>query len=112
MKVGWLLAWLIQIAAMLVVCLLQALTYPVSPVLYAALLWVGLPLAGFATALLAVRHGLNNYLAFLAPAPCLYAAHYALWRFAPSAGAALVTCLVSLVGAATGEVMNQRVGRR
>ena len=112
MKHRWLLAWLVQIAVMLVVCLLQALTYPISPALYAALLWVAVPLAGFVTALLAVRHGLNNYLAFLAPAPCLFAAHYSLWRFAPSAGAALASCLAALVGAATGEVMNQRGGRR
>ena len=112
MKPRWLWAWLAQVALMLAACLLQALTYPLSPALYTALLWVFVPLAGFATACLAVRHGLNNYLAILAPAPCLYAAHYALWRFAPSVGAALITFLAALVGAATGEVMNQRDHRK
>ena len=91
MKRRWLWAWLGQIVVMLAVCLVQALTYPVSPLLYGALLWGLVPLAGMATACAAVRLGLNNYLAWLAPAPCLYASHYALWRFAPSAGAALLT---------------------
>lgn len=112
LKHRWLRAWLVQVALMLAACLLQAATYPVSPALYGALLWGAVPLAGLATACLAVRRGLNNYLAWLAPAPCLYAAHYALWRFAPSPGAALLTAFASLVGAAAGEVLNRRGRRR
>ena len=112
MKHRWLRAWLAQIGIMLAVCLLQALTYPASPALYRVLLWAAVPLAGLATACLAVRRGLNNYLAWLAPALCLYAAHYALWQFAPSAGAALLTAFASLVGAASGEVLNQRSERK
>ena len=112
MKHRWLWAWLAQIGIMLVVCLAQSVTYPLSPALYGALLWVAVPLAGLLTACFATRRGLNNYLAWLAPALCLYAAHYALWRFTPSAGAALLTAFASLVGAAAGEVLNQRDGRR
>ena len=103
MKRTWILAWLLQIAAMLAVCLLQALTYTVHPALYAALLWALVPLAGAYTAYRAVRRGLLNYAAWIAPPVCLYAAHYAIWGFAPSAGAALLTAFCALVGAAAGE---------
>ena len=112
MKHRWLWVWLIQIAVMLLFCLVQAAVYPVSITLYGAGLWVLTPLAGMLSACLATRRGLNNYLAWLAPAPCLFAAHYLLWRYPPSAGAALLTALMSLVGAAAGEVLNRRGPRR
>ena len=108
MKHHWILAWLLQIATMLAVCLVQALTYTVHPVLYAALLWILVPLAGGCTAYRAVRRGLLNYAAWIAPPVCLYAAHYGMWGFAPSAGAALLAAFCALVGAATGEVVKQR----
>ncbi len=111
MKLRWLWAWLLQAVVMLAVSLVASLTYPLSPVLYGALLWAAVPLAGMFTACRATRRGLNNYLAWLLPAPCLYAAHYALWRFSPSAGAALLTAFLSLVGAAAGDVLNRREKR-
>ena len=108
MRHRWLWAWLGQIAVMLAVSLLASLARPASEALYSLLTWALVPAAGLLTACAAVRLGLNNYLAWLAPAPCLYAAHYALWRFSPSAGAALLTAFLSLVGAAAGDVLNQR----
>ena len=105
MKHRWILAWMIQIAEMLAACAAQALSYGVHATLYGLLLWVGVPLAGLFTACAAVKRGLLNYAAWIATPACLYAAHYALWGFSPAAGAALVTALASLVGAAAGEVI-------
>ena len=108
MKHRWLFAWALQIGGMLIAGLLASLTYGAGALFYGVALWAIVPLAGLATACLAVRMSLNNYLAWLAPAPCLYAAHYLLWGFSPPAGAGLLTALLSLVGAAAGEVLNRR----
>lgn len=103
----WPMAWGVQIAVTLAAGFAAAAAYGVHPALYGAMLWGLVPLAGGWTACRAVRRGLLNYAAWIAPPACLYAAHYALWRFAPSAGAALLCAFVSLVGAAAGEVLNQ-----
>ena len=55
-----------------------------------------------------MRGGLNNYLAWIMPAPCLYGVNYLVWGFAPPAGPALLTAFLSLVGAAAGQVIVQR----
>ena len=108
MKHRWIFAWGLQIAEMLAAGLLAALAFGWGATAYGLLLWAGMPLAGLATSCRAVRRGLNNYLAWLAPAPCLYAAHALVWGFSPSAGAALLTAFLSLVGAAAGEELNRR----
>ena len=108
MKKRWYVAWAIQIIEMLLAGLLASASNLVSAPLYAVLLWAGAPLAGLFTSCRAVRRGLNNYLAFLAPAPCLYLAHALLWGFIPQAGPGLVTAFLSLIGAAAGEVLNRR----
>ena len=108
MKHRWLLAWGLQILEMLAAGLLAALSYSVAAGLYVVLLWGGVPLAGLFTSCRAVRRGLNNYLAWIAPALCLFAAHYLMWGFSPAVGAGLLTAFLSLVGAAAGEVLNQR----
>lgn len=112
MKRSWWIAWGIQILEMLAAGLIASLSFAVHPALYAALLWAGMPLAGLFASCRAVRRGLNNYLAWLAPAPCLYAAHYALWGFSPAAGAGLLTAFFALVGAAAGQVLNQREAKK
>ena len=105
-KVGWLIAWLVQIAAMLAVCLAASLTLSIHPGLNAAALWLLVPCAGGFTAFRAVKGGLLNYAAWIAPPICLYAVHRAVWGYAPPTGAALLCAFVSLVGAAAGEVWN------
>ena len=108
MKHRWILAWILQAVEMLAAGLLAALAVSWGTIPSGALLWAGMPLAGLFSACQATRRGLNNYLAWLAPAPCLYAAHIALWGFAPPAGPALLTAFCALVGAATGQVLVQR----
>lgn len=111
MKHRWIAALGIQAAEMLAAGFVQAFSYGVHPALYAALLWAGMPLAGLLTACAAVNRGLNNYAAWIAPPACLYAAHFAVWGYSPSAGAALLTALAALVGAAAGEVLVRRSKR-
>ena len=108
MRHRWIGAWLLQIGEMALVCLAQALSYRVSGGLYALGLWVGVPLAGLLTAFGAVKRGLINYAAWIAPPACLFGMHYLIWRYSPSAGAGLLTALTSLIGAAAGEVWVQR----
>ena len=111
MRHKWILAWAIQIAEMASVCLIQALLLNVSGPWYTLALWIGVPLAGMLTACRAVRRGLLNYAAWLAPPACLFLVHFLVWYYSPSAGAALLTAFTALVGAAAGEVLNQRSRR-
>lgn len=104
----WPLAWLLQWIVMALVGFLTALTASIHPALYAVALWGCTPLAGGATAFGAVRRGLLNYAAWIAPPICLYAAYRALWGYAPPAAAALICAFCSLVGAAAGEVYVQQ----
>ena len=110
MKQRWIWAWALQILEMLAVGLLVALTEEAGALIRGIALWGLMPLAGMAASLQAVRRGLNNYLAWIAPAACLFAANYLLWGYSPPAGPALVTALASLVGAAAGEVIRQGNG--
>ena len=103
LKRNWAVAWLIQTAEMLAVCLVQALCFGIAP-LDDILLWGAVPLAALFTAFQAVRRGLNNYVAWLAPPVCLFAAHYFIWRYSPSAGAAMLAAFTAIVGAAAGDV--------
>ena len=110
---AWLRAWLKQIFIMLALCLIACALFGAIPNwLYGALLWGFVPLAGLVTAAKAVQGGLLNYAAWIAPPACLYAAHYAIWRFAPSAGAAMVCAFASLVGAAAGQVTLEHLQRQ
>ena len=93
---------------MAAVGLLAALAEGAGALPRALMLWVAVPLAGLFTALQAVRGGLNNYLAWIPPVPCLYLANKLVWGYAPPAGPALLTDLTSLVGAAAGQVLLQR----
>ena len=79
MKHRWVWAWALQIAEMMAVGLIAAFTQGVNPVLHGAMLWGVAPAAGLVTACRAVLRGLNNYLAWLAPAACLFAANHLLW---------------------------------
>lgn len=108
----WPKALAIQLAVALIAAAATALCQGLGPVVGALTLWVMMPLAGAWSAFRAVRRGLLNYAAWLPPPVCLYLANLAIWGYAPPAGAALVCALVSLVGAAAGEVYNQTKHRK
>lgn len=108
MRHRWLWAWAIQVAEMLAAGLAAALSHGLGAAPHGIALWALMPAAGLLTACRAVLRGLNNYLAWIAPAPCLYAANYLLWGYSPPAGPALLTAFFALVGAAAGQVLLQR----
>ena len=108
MKHKWLRALALQWIEMAAICLLAALTEGAGALPRALMLWVAVPLAGLATSCQAVRRGLNNYLAWIVPAPTLYGANLLVWGYAPPPGPALLTAFMSLVGAAAGQVLLQR----
>jgi len=110
MKHKWLRALALQWIEMAAVCLLAALAEGAGALPRALMLWVAVPLAGLATSCQAVRRGLNNYLAWIVPAPTLYGANLLVWGYAPPPGPALLTAFLSLVGAAAGEVLVRRGG--
>lgn len=104
----WARAWAIQILEALAAGLLTALAAGLHPVASGLMQWLFMPCAGALTAFFAVRRGLLNYAAWIAPPACLYAANFILWGFAPGAGCALLCAFTSLVGAAAGEVYRAR----
>jgi len=108
MKNKWLRALALLIAEMAAVGMLTALAQGVGALPRALMLWVATPVAGMVTACGAVQRGLNNYLAWIPPALCLFLANWLVWGYAPPAGPALLTALTSLVGAAAGQVLMQR----
>lgn len=104
----WPIAWLVQILEMLVLGVLIALTDLLGGVLYSILAWVVMPILGLLSACQATRRGLLNYAAWLAPPICMAVTHWVIWTYPPSAGPVLLCAFTSLVGAAAGEVLNQR----
>jgi len=112
MKKSWLKAWIVQFAVMIAACLAAEFTYYISAVLRSVLLWALIPILGAVTAYRCVLKGLNNYAAWIAPPVCMLAASLVLWGYVPHAGPMLTCALVSLVGAAAGEVRtNEKQGR-
>ena len=107
-KGAWILIWAIQFVSMLAAALIVSASYGVHPLLYDVLMWVGMPLIGAVSACACVRRGLLNYAAWIAPPACLYTAHSLLWGYLPPVGPGLLCAFIALVGAATGQVMNER----
>ena len=108
MKHRWLRALALQVIEMAAAGVLVALSEGAGALPRALMLWFFAPVAGLFTACQAVRRGLNNYLAWIPPAPMLYGANLLIWGYAPPAGPALLTALTSLVGAAAGQTLLQR----
>lgn len=108
MRRKWLWAWAAQAGIMAVVALAASLMEAGPRWLSLAMVWLIVPLAGGLTAFAAVKTGLSNYLAWLAPPVALYAVHMALWGYAPPVLPTLLCALVALIGAAAGEVQQKR----
>ena len=104
----WPAAWAIQIAEALLVGALASLSLGLHPWAYNLMLWVVAPLLGALTAFQAVRRGLLNHAAWIAPPACLCIAHTLIWGYLPHAGAMLLCAFIALVGAAAGEVYTQQ----
>lgn len=107
-RAKWLIIWFIQIASMLALSALIALSYYLGPVLHGILFWGGLSLAGFVSACLATCKGLLNYAAWIMPPVTGFLGHYLVWEYPPKAGPIFLCAFISLVGAATGEVIKRQ----
>lgn len=108
----WLWVLLIQIAATLVVFLLLSLSLWLGGFLHGLCLWLLTPIAGFLSACISTRLGFLNYLAWLVPPISQVAANLLLWGYSPNVGPVFLCGFVSLVGAATGEVLKNSHEKR
>lgn len=104
----WLWIWLVQIASMLVISVPCAYSILLGSVVHGVFQWGIMPAAGFVSACLATRKGLLNYAAWIAPMAMMPIGNLMVWGYASGVGPAFLCGFVSLVGAATGEVMNQQ----
>ena len=106
-KRRWVLAWIMQIVVMAVVCALAALSEGAQMPVRILMLWLVTPLTGGITAFIAVRRGLLNYVAWIAPPVVHYIVYLMLWGYVPPVSSALLCALISLIGAAAGEVSSK-----
>jgi len=110
-KWKWPVTMLAQLASMLAAGMLIALTDLLGPWVYGVLCWLGMPLLCAASSYRATRRGLLNYAAWVLPPFCMWLGHWLLWGYSPKPGPVLLSTFVALVGAAAGEVMNQRTAK-
>ncbi len=110
----WPVAWLLQFVTIFAVCtliLVAVVPFLPTPANYWALnicMWGIVPVLGAITSFKVTRSGLNNYAAWVAP-PLCQAVACILWAGSLlNPGYVLVTALVSLVGAAAGDVLNKQ----
>ena len=99
---------LAQIAVTLAASYLGALALLLGGVAYGACQWALLPLLGAVSAYFVTVRGVSNYLAWIAPPFMGIIAHYlAFFYLPPTAGPFFVCAAVSVVGAATGDVVKK-----
>ena len=107
-RLMWLWIWLIQFAAMLALSLLAALSILGGRFVHILCLWILLPAIGGVSACVATRKGLLNYFAWIAPPAMEFVANRIVWGYAPEVAPVFLCAFVSLVGAATGEVLKRQ----
>lgn len=105
---SWPLVWLLQAIAALALGVLTALSLWLGGFVHGAFLWFVMPLGGAASAYIAVRRGLNNYLAWLVPPLMEPLGNLLVWGYPPSVGPVFLCGFITLVGAAAGEVRNRQ----
>lgn len=101
----WIL--LVQSAATIAVFCLLSLSLWLGGFIHGLFLWVLTPVAGFISACIATRAGLLNYAAWLIPPLAQIAASMILWGYPANVGPVFLCAFISLVGAATGEVLKR-----
>ena len=111
-RLHWLWVWLIQIAAALLLALPISLSLWLGGAVHALCMWMLSPILGFLSGLIATRKGLLNHAAWIAPPVTMFEGYLIAWGYPPQPGPVLLCAFISLVGAATGEVLNQRQKRK
>lgn len=118
LKGHWLVIILLQAAAIsLLTILLLLLSFSIAAsdggVVYDLVMWFVVPLCSFFASLGAVRGGLNAYAAWIAPPIGQTVAQLLLTGFFPSSpGMPMITLLLSVIGAATGDEITRRRSQR
>ena len=111
---NWKLLWPVQALAMLMIALLSTflpLLFPAAALpLRIVFLWILPAAVGAWTACLLTISGLNSYAAWIAPPIIHSIVPLIALGFLPSPFSMLLCAFVSLIGAATGEVMSKRSG--
>lgn len=101
----WLWILLIQIASMLALGALISLSVIPGKVFHGICLWGVMPVCGFISACIATKKGLLNYAAWIAPPVMEVFGNLLVWGYSPTMGPVFMCAFISLVGAATGEVL-------
>lgn len=101
----WLWILLFQAISMLALGVLISLSIVSGKFLHGVCLWLIAPLVGFSSACMATRKGLLNYAAWILPPAMEALANLLIWGYSPSVGPVMLCAFLSLVGAATGEVL-------
>ena len=104
----WLLVFLIQLVAALLIALPISLSLWLGSAIHALCMWGLSPIHGFISGLVATRQGLLNHAAWIAPPAMLYLGYVLIWGYVPPVGPVCLCAFTALVGAATGEVLKQR----
>ena len=102
-----LLILLIQAVCCFAVALGISLTLYIGGVLYNLCLWGLMPVFGALSACIATIKGVNNYLAWIVPPSAVMLAWVIQWGYSITPGPIFVCALISLIGAATGEVIKR-----
>lgn len=108
----WLWILLAQLVSMLLLSLAYAYSILWGKAIHGIFQWGIMPVAGFVSACLATRKGLLNYAAWIAPMVMMPIGNILVWGYASGMGPAFLCGFISLVGAATGEVLNQQQKRK
>jgi len=104
--------WLAQAALLFPVYWFLTFLMWYDGTLYALASWIAMPLLGLITAYFVTRRGVNNYIAWIAPPVCQYAAHMLVTTAPAGIGPTLLTAFLSIVGAAAGFVQNGRTANK
>jgi len=105
LRILWPWVLLLQIIATLAVYMLLCQSLWLGGFAHGLCLWFLTPAAGFISACIATRKGLLNYVALLVPPLAQIAASLIFWGYLPQTGPVFLCGFISLVGAATGEVL-------
>ena len=99
---------LTQVGLTLAFSVCAALTLYLGKWFHGVFIWGLTPLFGAVSAYLATWKGLNNYIAWIVPPLTQTLGYFLIWNTLPQPGPVMVCALVTLFGAAAGQVRKER----
>ena len=110
-RTRWVWILVIQIISMLALGALISLSIIPGKIFHSICLWSIMPVCGFISACLATKKGLLNYAAWITPPAMEILGNLLVWGYSPTMGPVFLCAFISLVGAATGEVLKNQCKR-